>query len=139
MCVCRGGWVVLFLLPFSFYVIGGYDVPKDTTVLINHWALHHDSKAWENVNEFIPERFLEKGKMGPKPENWLPFSAGRRVCLGESVAKPELHLLFASLMQRFTWRIPEGEKVDLTPDGNSFFFTPKPQKLVVEDRKPGTK
>ena len=104
-------------------------------VVINLWALHHDPAAWDNVNAFIPERFLDKdGKMGPKPENWLPFSAGRRVCLGESVAKPELHLLFACLMQRFTWRLPEGEKVDLTPDGNSFGLLPKLHQLIVEER-----
>lgn len=119
--------------------VGSYDVPKGTMLVINHWALHHDSNAWENVNDFIPERFLDKdGKMGPKPESWLPFSAGRRVCLGESVAKPELHLLFACLMQRFSWRMPEGEKVDLTPTGNSFLLLPKLHQLIVEERMPKT-
>ena len=67
-----------------------------TDVIINHWALHNDPNKWRDVDKFMPERYLnEEGKMGPKPESWLPFSAGRRVCLGESVAKPELHLLFA--------------------------------------------
>ena len=115
--------------------VGGYDVPKGTMVLINLWALHHDPKAWDNVEEFIPERFLdENGKLGPKPESWLPFSAGTRVCLGETVAKPELLLLFAALMQRFIWKIPEGGKVDLTPDGNMFSIYPKPHELLVEER-----
>ena len=117
--------------------VGGFDVPKGTMVMINHWALHHDPKAWENVDDFIPERFLDKdGKLGTKPENWLPFSAGRRVCLGETVAKPELHLLFAALMQKFTWRLPEGVKADLSPAGNMFVAYPRPHALVVEERKP---
>ena len=116
--------------------VGGYDVPKGTTVMINHWALHHDPKAWKNVDDFIPERFLDKDrKLGPKPDSWLPFSAGRRVCLGEAVAKPELHLLFAALMQKFKWSIPEGTQVDLSPIGNSFALFPKPHALVVEERK----
>ena len=118
-------------------LLGHYDVPKGTMVIINHWALHHDPNAWENVSNLIPERFLDTdGKMGPKPENWLPFSAGRRVCLGESVAKPELHLLFACLMQRFSWRMPEGEKIDLSPTGNSLLLFPKPHQLIVETRMP---
>lgn len=117
--------------------VGGFDVPKGSMAIINHWALHHDPKAWENVDDFIPERFLDKdGKLGPKPESWLPFSAGRRVCLGETVAKPELHLLFAALMQKFTWRIQEGTKVDLSPTGNMFVSYPRTHAFVVKERKP---
>ena len=106
-------------------------------VMVNHWALHNDPTKWENVNDFIPERFLDSdGKLGPKPENWLPFSAGRRVCLGESVAKPELHLVFAALMQKFTWRLPDGVEADLEEIGNTFGLIPKQHKMIIEPRKP---
>lgn len=118
-------------------ILGGYTIPKDTNVIINHWALHHDPKKWENVNKFKPERYLdENGKMGPKPESWLPFSAGRRVCLGEMVAKPELLLIFACLMQRFQWSLPKGQTADLSPSGNMFALEPKPHNLVVVARNP---
>ena len=116
--------------------IQGYDVPKNTMVIINHWALHHNPNLWKNVTDFKPERFLGKdGNMAPKPEAWLPFSAGTRACLGQSVAKPELNLLFAALMQKFTWRIAEGKVIDLTPNGNMFALFPKPHDLIVEERK----
>ena len=119
------------------YFAGGYDIPKNTAVIINHWALHNDPRKWENHDQFIPERYLDRdGKLGPKPDNWLPFSAGRRVCLGEMVAKPELHLIFASLMQRFRWRLPDGEKGDVTAAGNMFALFPKPHLLIADDRKP---
>ena len=89
------------------------------------------------MTEFIPERYLDKdGKLGPKPESWLPFSAGRRVCLGEMVAKPELHLIFASLMQKFNWSFPNGQKADIKPTGNMFVATPKPHRLVIKERTP---
>lgn len=117
--------------------VGGYTIPKDTNVIINHWALHHDPRKWDKVTEFIPERYLDKdGKLGPKPENWLPFSAGRRVCLGEMVAKPELHLIFASLMQRFSWSFPKGKKADITPTGNMFILIPKPCEMIMKERTP---
>ena len=123
-------------MPYSRLSLGPYDVPKNTMVMVNYWGLHHDPRKWERVNEFIPERFLdENGKLGPKPENWLPFSAGRRVCLGETVAKPELHLIFAYLMQQFTWRLPDGEKADLSPTGNWFSLIPKQHKFVIKERK----
>ena len=115
--------------------VGGYDVPRNTMVVINHWALHHDPTVWENADHFIPERFLDTdGKLGPTPENWFPFSAGKRVCMGETVAKPELLLLFAALMQRFTWKIPTGRQVDLSPNGNMFSIYPKPHEMFVEKR-----
>ena len=79
----------------------GYDVPKDTMVIINHWALHNDPSVWKDVYQFIPERFLDSnGKLGPKPKNWLPFSAGNKVCLGEGIVKPELlHLTMYKVAQ----------------------------------------
>lgn len=43
----------------------------------------------------------------------MPFSTGRRVCLGESVAKAELFLLFSWLFQHFTFaKAPGNEDVD---------------------------
>ena len=121
--------------PFCLVFSGKYDVPKDTMVVINQWALHHDPSVWEDVDAFKPERFLdEHGKLGPKPDNWLPFSAGRRVCLGEIVAKPELHLLFAALMQRFDWLLPDGVTADPEPSGSAFGLYPKPHKFILKRR-----
>ncbi|OVA20570.1 Cytochrome P450 [Macleaya cordata] len=35
----------------------GYDIPPNTRVFINAWAIHRDSKLWDNPEEFHPERF----------------------------------------------------------------------------------
>ena len=104
-------------------------------IMINLWALHHDPTQWQDVNDFRPERFLDKdGNLGPKLDNWLPFSAGRRVCLGEPVAKPEFVLIFSCLLQKFTWRLPDGVTADLSPDRSVFGIVPKPHKLIIEQR-----
>ncbi|XP_060575797.1 cytochrome P450 2U1-like [Ruditapes philippinarum] len=114
--------------------VGGYKIPKGTAVNINHWALHNDPDEWEEVERFMPERYLdENGKLGPKPKNWLPFSAGKRVCLGEFVAKPELHLIFASLMQRYKWKMVSGKCPNMEQIGylvNRYH----PNKVIVEKR-----
>lgn len=102
-------------------------------VTINHWALHNDPDGWDQVEKFIPERYLdEDGKMGPKPKSWLPFSAWKRVCLGEFVTKPEIHLSFASLMQKFSWKPEPGVILDMKIEGNTFSVTPKPYNVVLE-------
>lgn len=60
-------------------------------------VLHH-------ICDFILEHFLdETNSVRLHPEGFMPFSTGRRVCLGESVAKAELFLLFSWLFQRFTF------------------------------------
>ncbi|XP_052815704.1 steroid 17-alpha-hydroxylase/17,20 lyase-like [Mya arenaria] len=115
--------------------IGSYKIPKGTPVMINHWALHHDPDAWDEVEKFKPERYLdEHGKLGPKPKSWLPFGAGKRVCLGEFVAKPELHLIFASLLQRYRWSPEAGRVVDISPERSLLSNIPKSQKLLMERR-----
>ncbi|XP_076079551.1 steroid 17-alpha-hydroxylase/17,20 lyase-like isoform X3 [Mytilus galloprovincialis] len=134
----RLGTVVPVGLPHSTMCdtkVGGYDVPQDTVVMINHWALHHDPNYWKDVEKFDPTRYLdENGKLGMKPESWLPFSAGRRVCLGEVVAKPELHLIFATIMQRFKITLPEGTNLELKLGGSSSNTQPAPFKIIVEGR-----
>ncbi|XP_041348377.1 steroid 17-alpha-hydroxylase/17,20 lyase-like [Gigantopelta aegis] len=115
--------------------IGDYDVPQGTTVLLNLWMMHHDPEKWTDVEDFKPERFLdETGAMAPKPDSWLPFSAGRRVCLGESVAKPELVLLLAGYTRQFKISLPDGVKPDFEAIGGGFLRTPKPFKIVFEER-----
>ncbi len=88
----------------------GYSVPKGTTVLTNLWSLHHDPEIWDEPDAFRPERFLdEKGNfVPPKADRFLPFSAGRRVCLGESLARVELFLVLARLLHSFKFENPAG-------------------------------
>jgi cytochrome P450 len=117
---------------------GGYDVPKGTTVVINYWALHHDPKYWKDPETFDPYRYLdEHGKMKAiTPKSWLPFSTGYRVCLGETIAKPELLLMCANLLQRFQIRLPDGIKPN--PEFQMMGFgveVPSEYKIVVKDRK----
>ncbi|XP_070573918.1 steroid 17-alpha-hydroxylase/17,20 lyase-like [Ptychodera flava] len=97
--------------------VGGYKIPKGTSIWLNLWSLHMDERQWKEPEEFRPERFLdEDGKALPKPESFLPFSAGRRVCVGEILAKNEMFLIFTSLYQNYTFSsVPGKEKPSLKP------------------------
>ncbi|XP_071814401.1 steroid 17-alpha-hydroxylase/17,20 lyase-like [Apostichopus japonicus] len=91
--------------------LGGYTIPKDTWVLVNIYSMHYDEKLWDDPKKFTPEHFLdESGKVRLHPEGYMPFSTGRRVCLGESVAKAELFLLFAWLFQHYKFSKPIGQE-----------------------------
>ncbi|XP_078311733.1 steroid 17-alpha-hydroxylase/17,20 lyase-like [Crassostrea virginica] len=116
--------------------VGGYDIPKETVVLANFYALHRDPKYWKEAETFDPTRFLnEDGTLNAKPESYLPFSSGRRGCLGESIAKPELLLMCAALLQRLELRLPQGVEPDFESVPVSFGVEiPHSYKIVVRDR-----
>ncbi|XP_019641598.1 PREDICTED: cytochrome P450 2U1-like [Branchiostoma belcheri] len=88
--------------------LNGYYIPKDTLVQVNLWSVHHDPDIWTEPEKFDPRRFLDNtGQFQKKAEN-IPFSLGRRICLGERLARAELLLLFILLLQHFNFKLPEG-------------------------------
>ncbi|KAF7633279.1 hypothetical protein Mgra_00007317 [Meloidogyne graminicola] len=64
-------------------------------------------------NKFNPERFIEINKFGEltlkKVEAFLPFSIGKRQCLGESLARAELFFIFTYLIKNFKF-LPESQE-----------------------------
>ncbi|XP_046341700.2 cytochrome P450 1A5-like isoform X1 [Haliotis rufescens] len=115
--------------------IGGYDVFEGSLVYINYTALHFDPDQWEDVNTFKPERFLDsEGKMGPTPESWFPFSAGRRVCLDASIAIPELPLVLAGILRAFTISLGPGTQHDFEPKDLDDSNTPGRYLIVAQSR-----
>ncbi|XP_064639444.1 cytochrome P450 2C42-like [Lineus longissimus] len=116
--------------------IGDYEIPKDTVVVINHHALHRDPKQWKNPDDFDPNNFLDQdGKLLPKPRSFLPFGAGKRVCLGEAIAKPEIFMIYTAMFQKFNFRFEEGHKSDLTFQDLSAQVLPQPYKVLLECRQ----
>ncbi|KAL6972592.1 unspecific monooxygenase [Sarracenia purpurea var. burkii] len=101
--------------PSQTCIIGGYTVPKGARVFVNVWAIHRDPSIWENPLEFSPERFVE-GKWGYRGGdfNYLPFGSGRRMCAGIAMAERMFLFSLASLLHSFDWKLPEGERLDLS-------------------------
>ncbi|KAI8504432.1 hypothetical protein Bbelb_175500 [Branchiostoma belcheri] len=95
-------------------ILNGYTIPADATLLFNLWSVHMDPQLFPEPDKFSPERFLDQDGNFVKHEALIPFSIGHRVCLGEQLARMELFLLFVSLMQRFTFHLPEGAPLPST-------------------------
>lgn len=116
--------------------LGGYTIPKDTTIIPNLWALHYDPKLWPEPYKFSLDRHLnEDGKfVSPPNGTFYPFSAGRRVCMGEVFARSELFLFIAKLMQKFRFINPRGSELPSLEAGAGVVATSKPFKVCVINR-----
>ncbi|XP_016139763.1 vitamin D 25-hydroxylase-like [Sinocyclocheilus grahami] len=96
-------------------VVRGYTIPKGTMVITNLYSVHFDEKYWSNPSIFSPERFLGCNGKFVRHEAFLPFSIGKRHCLGEQLARLEMFLFFTTLLQRFHLQFPEGFIPSLSP------------------------
>ncbi|KAM6464182.1 cytochrome P450 2K4-like [Liasis olivaceus] len=97
----------------------GFFIPKGMHIIPLLSSVLHDESQWEKPHEFYPEHFLDSEGKFVKKDAFLPFSAGRRACAGENLAKTELFLFFTSLLQGFTFQPPPGtskDDLDLSPD-----------------------
>lgn len=90
--------------------LGGYTVPKGVTVIPNLTSVMFDKNEWETPGTFNPGHFLNKEGKFVKRAAFIPFSAGKRLCLGENLARMEIFLFFTSFMQHFTFSMPAGVK-----------------------------
>ncbi|XP_063298146.1 cytochrome P450 2K1-like [Pelobates fuscus] len=111
----------------------GYFIPKGTQVIPLLSSVLQDKAYFEKPEEFYPEHFLDSKGNFVKNEAFLPFSAGRRSCAGETLAKMELFIFFTRLMQKFTIQPPPGVKVELTPN-SGFTMSPLMQEMCVLPR-----
>uniref|UniRef100_A0A7N0SZ89 Cytochrome P450 n=1 Tax=Kalanchoe fedtschenkoi TaxID=63787 RepID=A0A7N0SZ89_KALFE len=108
--------------------IDGYTIPENTRVLVNLWAIHRDEKLWPEPDSFLPERFLDDGKLSVdliKGHGFelLPFGAGRRICPGMPLAHRMVHLMLASLLHKFDWKLENGMMAEDMDMGDKFGIT----------------
>ncbi|XP_068175784.1 cytochrome P450 2J6-like [Antennarius striatus] len=90
--------------------LGGYTIPKGVILVPNLTSVLLDKNEWETPFTFNPGHFLSKEGKFERPEAFIPFSVGKRLCLGENLARMEIFLFFTSFMQHFTFSMPAGVK-----------------------------
>ncbi|XP_072561341.1 cytochrome P450 2A13-like [Paramormyrops kingsleyae] len=112
-CVCR-----LAHSSWRATVTSWLELSEGTAVIPLLTSVLRDESEWESPNTFNPSHFLDDQGRFKKRDAFMPFSAGRRVCLGESLARMEIFLFFTSLLLKFRFtpppRLSESD-LDLTP------------------------
>jgi len=114
----------------------GYRIPKGTVVMGNIYAVHFDPNIWGDPEVFRPERFLSKDGLSlQKNDNLIPFSVGKRTCLGFNLALDELFLFIGCIAQRFDITSdPEKSKPTLEPRYGQVTLQSHPYSVVMTER-----
>jgi cytochrome P450 family 307 subfamily A len=112
--------------------IGGYGVLKDTIVFINNYELNTSDKYWDNPKEFNPERFIEtvpanKVRKDAPPNapnvtrvkknipHYLPFSVGKRTCIGQNLVRCFSFLLLINILENFDVSTDDPDSIKMYP------------------------
>lgn len=94
--------------------IEGVQFTEGDTVWLPQWVLHRDDRFWTDPETFRPERWLW-GAATRNDECYLPFGAGQRRCLGQYLADAEMQLVFAELINRFSFEPARDEPLSFAP------------------------
>lgn len=122
----------------SDIIVNGYLIPKGSEVLLSRLGLGRNSRIWENPNRFNPKRHLkdetvELGLSEPSLR-FITFTRGRRGCIGSSLGTNITMMIFARLLQGFSWSLPSGiKKIDFSKTDHELSLM-KPLQLHARSR-----
>ncbi|XP_050407974.1 cytochrome P450 2J4 isoform X2 [Patella vulgata] len=114
-------------------IFQGYSLPKHSIVIIDLMSVHKDPKYWQDPHLFKPERFLDHNGHLICRKAFMPFSEGPRKCLGESLARSELFLIFSNLLQVYDFTRVNGNEVNFH-GFHGKTLSPKPYELNIVSR-----
>ncbi|XP_072014904.1 cytochrome P450 2J4-like [Amphiura filiformis] len=133
---------IISLAPLSVFHVAAakttfrsYTIPKNSVVISNLYAVMHSPELWGEPEEFRPERFLDDDSNFHEPNEVIPFGIGRRVCLGEALARQELFIFFTHLLHQFKFKkTSEDAPMPTLKPIEGLVLHPEPYKLRVTKR-----
>ena len=128
--------------------IGGYNLPPNTYLTLNIFAIHRDPSVYDDPETFNPQRFVERPDLNPtsgyNSYQLIPFSAGRRMCPAAALGDLMTSLLLAHLLHTFDWSLPEdlirsaGGKLDMGESFGLVMYKEIPLSLVAHPKSPAS-
>ncbi|KAM9183534.1 LOW QUALITY PROTEIN: cytochrome P450 1A2-like [Dugong dugon] len=99
-----------FTIPHSTRdtTLNGFYIPKGRCVFVNQRQVNHDQKVWGDPFDFRPEFLTAEGRTINKTlsEKVMLFGMGKSRCIGEVLAKWEIFLFLAILLQQLEFSMP---------------------------------
>ncbi|GAB0092315.1 Cytochrome P450 307a1 [Sergentomyia squamirostris] len=104
--------------------VSGYGITKGTVVFINNYKLNTSEKYWDEPKQFNPTRFLDevpeaddaaRYRLKKNLPHFLPFSIGKRTCIGQNLVRGFGFVMLASIMQNFNVSCTDPNTIKMYP------------------------
>ena len=105
------------------FQFAGHTVPADAYVNYCSWASHRLPQVFPDPEAFVPERFEPERKAALPRGAYVPFGAGRRICIGKRFGQTEVKVVSAMLLSRYRLGLLPGHRMHvrqmptLSPEG----------------------
>lgn len=96
-------------------VIGGYTIPKGSSVVLCPYVTHRHPEFWDNAECFDPDRFLPERCAGRHHYAYFPFGGGQRLCVGNHFAMTEALVILAMVLSRYRLELQAGFEIRPKP------------------------
>lgn len=106
--------------------IDGYRIATGARVLPFFHGVHRHPDFWDEPARFDPDRFSPERSKGRHPWCYVPFSGGKRRCIGDQFSLVETTLLMAQLLRRFSFTV-DPSAAEVGPD---MIITVRPNRPV---------
>ncbi|XP_044129727.1 cytochrome P450 2A4-like [Bufo gargarizans] len=113
----------------------GYSIPMNTNVYPILSSVLKDPTCFPYPNEFNPKNFLDENGEFKKNDAFMPLATGKRICLGDGLARMELFIFLITILQNFNLKasVPP-EDLNITPDISGLGNFPKLYKMAFIPR-----
>lgn len=95
--------------------IGGYAIPKGTTLIASQWVMHRHPRYFAEPEVFNPERWANDLEKQLPRGVYFPFGDGPRICIGKSFALMEAVLILATIAQKYHLELIPHQTIELQP------------------------
>ena len=115
-------WILNGRLARQDAEIGGYTIPKGSTVFVSPYVMHRLPQYFAEPEAFKPERFTPEFEKSLPKFAYMPFGGGARVCIGNAFAMMEAQLILAAVAQKYrlalaqTGPVRYHAQITLTPE-----------------------
>ncbi|HTV51616.1 MAG TPA: cytochrome P450 [Steroidobacteraceae bacterium] len=113
-------------------VLAGYPIPAGADILVSPYLLHRHPRFWHHPDAFVPERFAPEHEAQRPRFAYMPFAAGPRHCIGESLALYEMLVHLYKVARHYRLSRASDEPIELEAQIN--LRTRKPLYMRLECR-----
>lgn len=95
--------------------IGGYLIPKGSTVIISPYLLHRHPDFWQVPQQYDPDRFTPEQVAARVRNAYIPFGLGAHRCIGEHMALLVATRILSQVHREFRLRLVAGQDINPIP------------------------